>query len=152
MRHADQDPALGAQQLGGLVQHDLHEAHVFVVLGGELARPVAGGDVAQRPYAALGLRDDLLRDHDHVAVAQPGPAGCGGGVGDQRGNVVARLHLRDAGEREELDAQLPAPAGWRRRAPDRSSWRSAPRVRGAAACRASIAAATTARSSEVSTS
>ena len=45
----------------------------------------AGVAVIERDQPAFGLRDDLLRDHDHVAVAQRGPAGARrrDGTGDE---------------------------------------------------------------------
>ena len=57
-------------------------------------RVVAG----HRRDPALGLADDLGRDHENVAVEQPGPARGERGVRDHLRQVVARGDLRYAGQ------------------------------------------------------
>jgi hypothetical protein len=49
----------------------------------------------------LGLRDDLVRDHDDVAACQP--AGALERVPEQPCEVVARAHLGNAEERDDRD-------------------------------------------------
>ena len=77
---ADQDAARCAQDLFGLVEHDLHVSWVLAVARGQLDRARARLDVRQRPCASLGLGDDLVGDHDHVVAgdgsrrAAPTPA------------------------------------------------------------------------------
>ena len=72
---ADQHPALGAHELGGLVEDDLDRARVLAVLGRQRLRPLVGRRRRPGDDAALGLRDDLVRDHEHVAVAQTSAGG-----------------------------------------------------------------------------
>ena len=103
----------GAHHLGGLVEHHLHQPRVLAELVGQPLRFRRRLDLGKWTDAALGLRDDLLGDHDDVASAHL--------WGDQRSQIVARLHLGDAGERAYFQAQLSAPAGAFKRAPARSS-------------------------------
>ncbi len=49
----------------------------------------------------LRLGDDLVGDDEHVALLQS--AGALERVPHERGEVVARPHLRDAGEGDDLD-------------------------------------------------
>ena len=70
---------------------------------GELERARRRLDLVQPDDAALGLRDDLLRDDDDVAVLEP--AGALGRVGEERHEVVALLDLRDPLERDDPDAR-----------------------------------------------
>ena len=69
----DQDAELGADDPPALAQDELHHARVLVVLGGELARPLAGLHRRQLDHPALGLGDDLLGDDEDVAVAPARP-------------------------------------------------------------------------------
>ena len=74
------------------------------------SRTVSASMAASRSSArdepALGLADDLRGDQEHVAVGQSGAGG-----GDQLGEVVARLHLADAGHRRRpRSAVRPAPS------------------------------------------
>ena len=52
---------------------------------------------------ALGLGHDLLRHHQHVAGPEPRVRTFQRRE-DQRGQVVARLDQRNAGERDEFEA------------------------------------------------
>src|SRR3954447_25172793 len=131
----DDHAALGAHQLGRLVEDDLDVTRVLAPLGGELPRAVARLDAGEVHDRALGLRDDLVRDDEHVA----GPEVAG--PGEQRREVVARLDLRQARQRPRLEAA--------HRRPNRDS---SPRVWAAPPVRASSAARRTARSSIVSMS
>ena len=77
VRAADQHAVLGAQDLRGLVEHDLDRARVLALLCGQLPRSLAGLDVGEVDHGALGLRDDLVRDHDDLTssgVASGGSA------------------------------------------------------------------------------
>ena len=74
-RAADQHAALGAQHLGGLVQHDLDGSRVAAlargaVLRGELAGALAGDHVRRADERALGLGDGRVGDRDELSVAQ----------------------------------------------------------------------------------
>ena len=51
--------------------------------------------------AALGLRHDLLRDHDDVVILELDPRG------DQRRKVIALLHLGQAEHRQDRDHSTP---------------------------------------------
>ncbi len=69
-RAADQHVALGAQDLRGLVEHDLDRARVLALVRGQLAGSWTGLDILQRHDRALGLGDDLVRDHEDLTVRQ----------------------------------------------------------------------------------
>ena len=122
-------PSRGAQQLGRLVEHRLHQPRVLAVLGGQRARALAGLDVGERAHPALGLGHDLVGDHEHVAVGQVG----GRGGRQQRGQVVARRRrsgrrARGRGAAERLGqagtgGRAPAPASGRAGAA-RRAWRA----------------------------
>ena len=92
MGAADEHAALRAQHGRGLVEDDLHVARVLGVLARELPRAVADDDVLERAQRALGLGDDLVGDHQHVARLVAA-------VAQQGGEVVARAHLGQAVER-----------------------------------------------------
>ena len=83
---------------------------------------------------ALGLGDDLVGEHEHVA-------GLVGAAAQQRGEVVARAHLGQAGKRPRLHA-----------AHCRSRRASSPRVCAAPPVREPSTTRSAARSSAVSTS
>ena len=71
-------------------------------LGGQdlgLARRAFGALARHLGQVALGLRHDLAGHHEHVAVDDPRRGG-----GDQRGQVIARLHVTDA--HDGLDDQV----------------------------------------------
>ncbi len=87
----------------------LHDAQVSAggdhadrlgVDGGEAGRLAGGRVVAVESHQlALDLGDHLRRHDQHVAVAQLG-------VGDDhRGEVVARVQLADAGDRQDLEVR-----------------------------------------------
>src|SRR5581483_9964740 len=124
-RLRDED-ALGSKNANALVQHDLHGARIR--LGDEplrdLLRLRARLHVVEPHDAALGLRDDLLRDDDDVAVAQVGARR------DQVRKVVARMDLGQALDAEDLDAPHTAR---RRRA--RSAGSSRSRAKAGDSCR-----------------
>ena len=68
MGAADEHAALRAHDRRGLVEDDLHVARVLGVLARELARALAGDRRrSSAPQRALGLGDDLVGDHEHVA-------------------------------------------------------------------------------------
>ena len=77
-----------ARTIRRLAQDHLELARV--VLRRELARRSHGSTSASAHDAALRLRDDLLRDHDDVAVLELDP------LGDQRREVVALARSREA--------------------------------------------------------
>ena len=81
---------------------DLDVARVLAVLGGERARALARLDVRERAHAALGLRDDLVRDGEHVGRAERGVQPRAGG-GEQGREVVAGADLRQAREGVERE-------------------------------------------------
>jgi hypothetical protein len=132
---ADQAAAVGAQELGRLVEDDLDVARVLAVLGGQLSRPRAGLDGGQLDEPSLGFRDHLVRDREDVGRPQLGRAG------EQRREVVARPHLWQAGQRVRSHTVAAL-----------TSRSSTARVRGAASPRVPSARRSAARSSGVSTS
>ena len=82
-----------------LAEDDLETPRVL--LSRELAR--AGGrlDVVEVDDATLDLRDGLLRDHDDVVrlqAARPSRR-----FGEERGEIVSLLQLRDPVERDDAD-------------------------------------------------
>ena len=74
-------------------------------LGGERRRHRRGRDLAQAQQAALGLRDDLLAEHEHVAGGQRRALARGGLHHDAR-DVVAGPHLADALDADDLVARV----------------------------------------------
>ena len=123
-----------------------------VVVAGALTRL----HVVQEHGASLGLGHHLVSHDQDVAVAEVVRRR----AGKQCGEVVPRTHLGQPRQCDELDAQLgqtwmardaraPASAA---RAPERSSWARAPRVRCARTRASSTRFQTRARSSGVSTS
>ena len=68
---ADQHAALGAQQLGGLVEDHLHHARVLVrCSAASSTRASARAHARERHQRALGLGDDLVGDRHDRPVAQ----------------------------------------------------------------------------------
>ena len=103
VRLDDQD-ALAADDPPALAEDQLDQRRVLVEPGGELARALARLDVGQRAAPSLGLRDDLLRDRDDVAVAKLGAAG------DQLAEPVAGPDLGQPSTGSSSIALMPAPA------------------------------------------
>ena len=103
MRHHQHALAV-AHHLGRLAKDQFDQPRVLVHLGGELLRPRRRRHAAQIDDASFGLRHDLLGDDDYVAAlaaqgrTPPAP------LHDQVGDVVARLHQRNPGQRR--NAQL----------------------------------------------
>ena len=89
-------------------------ARVLAVLGGEVGRPRRRLDVGERAHPAFGLRDHLVRDHEHVRRPERRVEPRAGG-GEQRGEVVARPDLRKAGEGVEPHAARVEPLEQRAR-------------------------------------
>jgi hypothetical protein len=83
----------------GLAQDDLDAAGILVVTG-DLSRFFGRLDAGERDNSAFGLRHDLLREHDHVAVLELELRR------DELGQVVPLLDLGQAGDRD--DAKLAA--------------------------------------------
>jgi hypothetical protein len=94
MGDADHYAVRGAEDLPGLVEDDLNVAGILAVVARQLVGPRAGLDVHQPPDAAFGLRDDLVGEHQYVAVTGD-PADR---AGQERGEVVARPNLRQSFE------------------------------------------------------
>ncbi len=138
-RAADQAAGVGSHELGGLAEDHLDRPRVLAVLGGELARALAGRHVGEPDDAALGLADDLVGDHEHVGRQQLDP-----GAREQRREVVARAHLGQPGQGLERDHPAAAAAD--------SIRASSARVRGATPGRPASASCRAWRSSGVSTS
>ena len=94
-----QRPAL-ADDLLRLAQHGLHLARIALVarqltgLRGRLQR-------VDPDHTTLGLRHDLLRDDDDVAVLELGAPG------DQRAEVVALPDLGQAAHGDDLNHETP---------------------------------------------
>ena len=109
LRLDDQRRRGSADDAARFREDQLDQAGVAARLGAEPPGLFAGRDGRQLDYAPLGLRDDLLRDRDQVAVGQRRAGGDRGG-GDQFADPIACGHL---GQRlERTDLQSPAhPAG-----------------------------------------
>ena len=93
-------PRLGNDQRGSgaddpacLGQNDLELA--WVALARQLTRLLRGLDVIEPHHPALGLRDHLLRYHDHVAGHE---LRC---LRDERAQVVALAYLRKTFDRDD---------------------------------------------------
>ena len=98
---ADEHAVRGAEDLRGLVEHDLHRARVLVLLRRQLARSRTGLDVGEGDDCALGLRDDLVRDHDDLPVVQGAAPAVARRAAAWRINlaeVIAGAHLGQAAE------------------------------------------------------
>src|SRR3954471_7272245 len=136
-RAGDDDAAFGADDVAGLVEHDLDVAGTLVEPLREHLRARRRSYVGERDDRALGLRDDLVGHDENVGrlelLARRG--------GEQRREIVAGPYLRETLERPRLEAA--------HRRPRRIS---SPRVWAAPPVRASSAARRAARSSSVSTS
>jgi hypothetical protein len=91
-----------------LAEDDLDAARILFVAC-DLQRPLRRLDAREGDHSAFGLRDDLLREHDHVAVLELDLRD------GERGQVVAFLDLRQAGDRD--DAKLAAQGSPVRRMP-----------------------------------
>ena len=83
----------------GLAQDDFDATRILVVTG-DRSRFFRGLDAGERNDSALGLRHDLLRKHENVAVLELELPG------DELGQVIALLDLREARDRD--DAELAA--------------------------------------------
>ena len=94
LRLRDHEALAGADDALRLAQDHLDVARV-VLRRGELAGAFGRLDLVEPHDASLGLRDDLLRDDDHVAVLER----CRGG--DERAEIVPLAHLRQPLERED---------------------------------------------------
>jgi hypothetical protein len=88
-----------ADDVGALTQDPLDVPRVAVV--GELEGALRWLDVLQPDDAALGLRDRLLGDDEHIRVLESARAP--GRVEQERREIVAVVDLRDALERDDPD-------------------------------------------------
>jgi hypothetical protein len=64
------------------------------VLRREGAGPLTGLDLLEQTHSPLGLRDDLVGDHEHVAVREVGRSG----VREEGDQVIARPDVGERGE------------------------------------------------------
>ena len=80
---------------------DFDDAWIFAVGVRPLLRQRRRLDLGERNDCAFAFRDDLLRDHEYVAIGY-GPAVPRDRVADQAREVVAGRHLRDAGDGERV--------------------------------------------------
>ena len=109
-------PRLADHQVTALAEN----AHRLLSHQGQLGRRIG---VIELDQPALRLRDDLLRDHDHVAGRELGPVGVRrrDRTGDERSQVGSGRHLAEAGDGEDLHAlsrrHRPPPAPAPRPAP-----------------------------------
>jgi hypothetical protein len=92
----------------GLAEDHLDAARILVVAG-DLQRPLRRLDAREIDDTAFRLRDDLLREDNHVAVLELEPGD------DELGQVVPFFDLRQAGDRN--DAELAAQGSPVRRMP-----------------------------------
>ena len=98
-------PFVHAHDALRVAQHDLHLAGVAIPGSANATASGRGLIVRQVRDRALCLRDDLLGDDQHVVVpARGGRRASPGGVHHELGEVVARSDLRDALERDDLEA------------------------------------------------
>ena len=98
VRADDQDAALRAQQLGRLVEDRLHVTGILAVPRCEFERARGGGDLVQASQPALGFGDDLVGDHDDVAVGERVR-------GDQCREIVPGLDLGQSAQRARARSQ-----------------------------------------------
>jgi hypothetical protein len=91
-----------------LTEDDLDPARILLVAG-NLSRPLRRLNTGESDNPTFGLRDDLLREHDHVAVLELDLGD------DELCQVCPFLDLRQAGDRD--DAELPAQGSPVRRMP-----------------------------------
>ena len=130
-------PRVGAHELVRLVEDHLRPgAGPCRAPSASCVRLAAGEDLGEPDDPALGLRDDLVGDGEHVVGPQAALERAGGRAEDRR-EVVARPDLRDAGQRGERDHEAAgtrrsstARVRRRRRAARRAPQRSAPRSSG----------------------
>ena len=96
----DHERGAGANEPRALPQDHLEPARVLAA--GEVAGPRRRLDVVEASDASFRLRDDLVRDDDHVPVLELGPAG------NQRRKVVSLPHPRQAlhGDHAQLVARI----------------------------------------------
>ena len=80
----------------GLVEHDLEERGSLSCSPASASARAPGAHVGERHDRALGLGDDLVRDRR--AAARRRGRSLPSAASDQRGEVVALAHLREAGE------------------------------------------------------
>jgi hypothetical protein len=99
-RLGDHERVAAADDARGLAQDHLELARV-AVFAGELDGQLGRLDAGERDDASLGFRDDLLGEHEHVAVLELD------GRRDERGEVVALPDLRQALDRPDLDHGRP---------------------------------------------
>ena len=83
-------------------QDDLDEARVLVDLRREVFGPCRGLNLREVDVASFRLGDDFLRHHHDVAVRRCEPAAFAAGD-DERGQVVARTHQGNIGNRHQRD-------------------------------------------------
>ena len=108
-RAADEHAALGAHDLGGLVEHDLDVARVLAVLGGELARALARARRRRaRRRAPRPWRRPCARRRARRRRADVRPR-------SSAREVVAGPHLGQPGERAAVITRAERRGGPRRR-------------------------------------
>ena len=111
----DQDPGFLADDLRGFVQDELHEAGVLVGLLAQDHGFRGRRHVGETDHAPFGLRDDLLRDDQHVAVFEHEVLR-GDGVEQQAREVVPGHHHGepfDADDGERWRGDVSGPTGRR---------------------------------------
>ena len=108
LRLGDDERQPNAHDPCSLAEDHLDPARILLVAG-DLPRPVRRLDAGESDDPAFGLRDDLLREHDHVAVLELDLRD------DELGKVVPFLDLRQSGDRD--DAKLAAQGSPVRRMP-----------------------------------
>ena len=106
LRLDDQHAAVHPHDAARLAQHDLDLPRVLPPASRVLPRHLRRLDRPQLHQPALRLRDDLLRDDQHVAVEQRRPLRSRG-VDDERGDIVAGRYFGHA--RHADDAHLRQP-------------------------------------------
>ena len=96
----DEDVLPVTDDFRGLREDDLDEPRILADFSRQLRRARARHDAGQIDEASFGFRDDLLRHDQDVAVRGRDP-GATERAGEERGQIVAGLHDRQAGERGE---------------------------------------------------
>src|ERR1700691_1990247 len=96
----DQYAAIVADDSAGLTQHDFDRARVFLPSLGVSFGEFGGLEILEVHDATFRLRDYLLTYDENIAGREL-EAGVCQSLDDQRGEIVARLHHRDALDRCE---------------------------------------------------
>ena len=102
VRFDDQDPAVHAHDSAAFPEDELHHPWIASVPRGPLVGEGGRGHIGQSDQLPLGLGNDLLGHHHHVARLDRVFAASAAERNELR-DVVARHHFRQAFDTDELD-------------------------------------------------